>query len=98
MDLDAADEGNKELTTRKLLRWVEEFHTTLPTTKRSSRTIASVIVREAGSALVSLNQQSTMFVAKRFAKRQQMRLSPLRCPFTFADADKGTQRLIGANL
>jgi hypothetical protein len=98
MDLDAAaDEENKDATTHKLLRAVEEFHTYIANNQ--------AFIPNYGERYRQGDRISTGFVesavnyvvAKRFTKRQQMQWSPRR-PFTLADADTGTQRRIGTNV
>ena len=77
MNLDAAiDEGNKESATRKLLRWVEEFHTYI---SNNQAFIPNYGERyRQGDRISSGFVESTVnyVVAKRFAKRQQMQWSP----------------------
>jgi hypothetical protein len=77
MNLDAAnDEGNKESTIRKLLRWVEEFHTYIANNQH--------FIPNYGERYRQGDRISTGFVestvnyvvAKRFTKRQQMQWSP----------------------
>jgi hypothetical protein len=77
MDLDAAtDEENKDTTTRKLLRAVEEFHTYIANNQ--------AFIPNYGERYRQGDRISTGFVesavnyvvAKRFTKRQQMQWSP----------------------
>ena len=77
MDLDAAaDEENKDATTRKLLRAVEEFHTYIANNQ--------AFIPNYGERYRQGDRISTGFVesavnyvvAKRFTKRQQMQWSP----------------------
>lgn len=77
MNLDAAiDEGNKESTTRKLLRWVEEFHTYIANNQAFIPNYGERYRQ--GDRISSGFVESTVnyVVAKRFAKRQQMQWSP----------------------
>ena len=76
MDLDAAVEENKDATTRKLLRAVEEFHTYIANNQ--------AFIPNYGERYRQGDRISTGFVesavnyvvAKRFTKRQQMQWSP----------------------
>jgi hypothetical protein len=76
MDLDAAVEENKDATTRKLLRALEEFHTYIANNQ--------AFIPNYGERYRQGDRISTGFVesavnyvvAKRFTKRQQMQWSP----------------------
>jgi hypothetical protein len=76
MDLDAAVEENKDATTRKLFRAVEEFHTYIANNQ--------AFIPNYGERYRQGDRISTGFVesavnyvvAKRFTKRQQMQWSP----------------------
>jgi hypothetical protein len=76
MDLDAAVEENKDATTRKLLRAVEEFHTYIANNQ--------AFIPNYGERYRQGDRISTGFVesavnyvvAKRFTKKQQMQWSP----------------------
>jgi len=77
MDLDvAADEGNKDSVTRKLLRAVEEFHTYIINNKAFITNYGERYNQ--GDRISSGFVESTVnyVVAKRFCKRQQMQWSP----------------------
>ena len=80
MNLDATNEENKNSTTRKLLRAVEEFHTYIANNQ--------AFIPNYGERYRQGDRISTGFVestvnyvvAKRFTKRQQMQWSP-KCIF-----------------
>ena len=99
MDLDATiDDENKDATTHKLLRAVEEFYTYIANNQ--------AFIPNYGKRYRQGDRISTGFVesavnyvvAKRFTKRQKMQWSPKGAHLLLQMRTAGTQRRIGTNV